>query len=162
MIVDLSFPYNHGVNASISEELSSITYARVDDAVACIRRLGQGTQMVKLDLQSAYRIIPVQHLLGIRWEDKVYVDRALPFGLRSAPKIFSAVADMLAWALHRAGILHLIHYLDDFLLMGAPDTDEGARVLELALTIFECLGIPVTRLRARLPSSPFWGYYWTL
>jgi hypothetical protein len=29
-------------------------------------------------------------------------------------RFFSAVADLIAWALHVAGIDHLIHYLDDF------------------------------------------------
>ena len=39
----------------------------------------------------------------------------LPFGLRqSAPKIFNAVADALAWHLHQAGIRH---YLDDFIIV---------------------------------------------
>ena len=88
-------------------ELSSITYARVDDAVECILRLGVGTMLVKVDLKNDYRNIPIHpqdhHLLGITWEDRVYIDRALSFGLRSAPKIFSAVADMLAWALYHAG-----------------------------------------------------------
>ena len=75
MIVDLSFPYNDGVNADISEELSSIASEWMTQLHAFV-----GTQMVKLDLQSAYRIIPIhpqdQHLLEIKWEDKVYVDRA--------------------------------------------------------------------------------------
>ena len=55
---------------------------------------------MKLDLKDAYRMVPVhpddQHLLGISWRDGIYVDRALPFGLRSAPKLFSTVADALA------------------------------------------------------------------
>ena len=156
MIVDLSFPFNHSVNTGISEELSSITYARVDDAVAQILQLGPGTMLVKLDLKNAYRIIPVhpqdQHLLGISWQGRTYIDRALPFGLRSAPKIFSAVADMMAWALHWAGIRHLIHYLDDFLLMGAPNTEEGAHVLAIALRIFDILGIPVAAHKTEGPS----------
>ena len=64
-----------------------------------IRHLGKGTQVVKVDLKQAYRQVPVhsqdQHLLAISWERRVYVDRAMPFGLRSAPKIFTAVADMI-------------------------------------------------------------------
>jgi hypothetical protein len=79
-------------------------------------------------------------------------DRALPFELRSAPKIFSAVADVMAWALHWAGIL--IHYLDDFLLMGAPNSEEGAQILHLAIRTFQLLGIPVTAQKWRVP--PCW------
>ncbi len=49
----------------------------------------------KGDILSAYRNIPVHDraLLGMEWEGQLFVDRVLPFGLRSAPKIFLAVAD---------------------------------------------------------------------
>ena len=118
----------------------------MDDAVEHIQQLGKGAQLVKLDLKSAYRVIPVhphdQHLLAISWGGGIYVDRALPFGLRSAPKIFSTVADMVAWALHCAGIKHQIHYLNDFLFMGVPDTEEGAQGLSIAQTVLQHLGIP--------------------
>ena len=33
--------------------------------------------------------------LRMKWQGQVYVDAALPFGLRSAPKIFNALADAL-------------------------------------------------------------------
>lgn len=157
MIVDLSFPRGHSTNDSISRELSSIMYASVDDAVGHIIRLGRGTQLVKLDLKNAYRIVPVhpqdQHFLAIAWEGETYVDCALPFGLRSAPKIFSAVADMITWALHCAGIKCQIHYLDDFLFMGAPDTDEGAQALEIALRVLRHLGVPVAVHKTEGPAA---------
>ena len=147
MIVDLSYPFKNSVNDGISSELASLSYASVDEAVDQILRLGRGTQLVKLDLKQAYRNIAVhpqdQHLLAVSWGGNVYVDGALPFGLRSAPKIFSAVADMLAWALHRAGIRYQLHYLDDFLFLGAPDTEEAARALAVALGILNHLGVPV-------------------
>ena len=60
------------------------------------------------------------------------MDRVLPFGLRSAPKLYSAVADMMTWALHKAGIQHLTRYLDDFLFLVVPHTDDGAQILSLA------------------------------
>lgn len=157
MIVDLSFPRDHSVNSGISPELSSITYAKVDDAVDMILKLGVGTQLVKLDLKSAYRIVPIHpqdhHLLAVAWEGETYIDRALPFGLRSAPKIFSAVADMISWVLHCVGIRHQLHYLDDFLFLGAPNTDEGERALRIALWIFEFLGIPVAVHKTEGPST---------
>ena len=157
MIVDLSYPPSRSVNDGIAKEPSSMSYASVDDAVECIQRLGPGTELIKVDLKNAYRIIPVHpqdhHLLAIRWEDRTYIDRALPFGLRSAPKIFSGVADMLAWALHWAGIQHQIHYLDDFLFMVAPGTDNGAHVLALARRVLQHLGVPVAVHKTEGPST---------
>ena len=59
---------------------------------------GQGAFMAKLDLEAAYRHVPVhpddQGLLAVKWGNEVYVDSVLPFGLRSAPKIFTAVAGL--------------------------------------------------------------------
>jgi hypothetical protein len=53
--------------------------------------------MAKVDIKKAYRMIPVhpadRHLLGMQWDGQLILDAALPFGLRSAPKIFTAVAD---------------------------------------------------------------------
>ena len=61
-------------------------------------------------------------MLAIQWEGQTYLDTALPFGLRSAPKLFSAVADAVAWGMWRRGIRYQLHYLDDYLLLGPPGT----------------------------------------
>lgn len=85
--MDLSDPENRSVNSGIDSALCSLSYITVDDAVAIILEKGRGTMLAKLDLESAYRIMPDdRHLLGMEWNDKLYVDSALPFGLRSAPK----------------------------------------------------------------------------
>ena len=120
--------------------------------------------LIKMDLERAYRQIPIlpedHSLLGISWEGRTYVDRALPFGLRSAPKIFSAVADMMAWALHKAGIEHLIHYLDDFLFLVAPNTNDGERIRLLVLEVFAALGIPVAVHKTEGPSCCVHSFSW--
>ena len=108
MIVDMSFPHGNSVNDGIPPELCSLAYASVDDAIEHILQLGRSTQLVKMDLKDAYRMVPVhphnQSLLGISWRGRTYVDRALTFGLRSAPKLFSAVADAIARVLHCQGV----------------------------------------------------------
>ena len=89
------------------------------DAARRVVECGQGALLAKLDLKLAYRMVPVHPddspLLGITWKGSTYIDKVLPFGLRSAPIIFSAVADGLAWALFAEGVEYSIHYLDDFL-----------------------------------------------
>ena len=157
MIVDLSHPAGGSVNDGISPHLCSLQYASVDDAVKIIQKLGVGTQLVKLDIKDAYRIVPIHpadyHLLGINWDGKTYIDRALPFGLRSAPKIFSAVADTIAWVLTQSGIQHHLHYLDDFLFLCAPHSQSGAQALEIALRLFNMLGIPVASHKTEGPAT---------
>ena len=157
LIVDLSCPDGRSVNDGISSETCSLQYASLDDAVAMIRLMGRGTKLVKVDLKDAYRIIPVHpsdySVLGIAWKGKTYIDRALPFGLRSAPKIFSAVADFIAWALYQQGVAHQLHYLDDFLFLGAPNTEEASRVLETVTKVLHMLGIPIAVHKTEGPDT---------
>ena len=109
------------MNDGIPADLCSLQYATVEHAAGLVQACGRGALMAKLDLKSAYRKIPVhpnhQMLLGIEWAGVTYIDKALPFGLRSAPKIFSAIADALTWAMIQAGVHTVIHYLDDFFFL---------------------------------------------
>lgn len=157
LIVDLSHPTGSSVNDGISPDQCSLHYASVDDAVNIIQKLGRDTELVKLDIKDAYRIVPVHpadyHLLGIHWKGDTYIDRALPFGLRSAPKVFNAVADLVAWALHQQGITYQLHYLDDFLFLGMPGSPQGARYLTTALDTFRSIGIPVAAQKTVGPAT---------
>ena len=82
--------------------------------------------MAKTDVHSAYRIVSVhpedQGLLGMMWEGSLFIDTALPFGLRSAPEIFNAIEDVVDWFAREQGVDPLLHYLDDFLTMGTADS----------------------------------------
>ncbi len=99
LIIDLSSPEDASVNDGIDARLCSLDYPTVHDAAKIVRELGKGALLVKLDLKNAYRVVPVNPqdhpLLAMKWDDEVLIDGALPFGLRSAPKIFTAVADTL-------------------------------------------------------------------
>ena len=64
------------------------------------------------------------------------MDAALPFGLRSAPLIFSAIADVLQWVMEKMGIEWVAQYIDDFITMGAPSSNE--RVMDLAMMHEAC------------------------
>lgn len=147
LIVDLSAPRGASINDGIPAELSSLAYITVDQAARLVARSGRGALMAKTDLHSAYRHVPVhqedQRLLGLEWDGQTFRDTALPFGLRSAPKIFSAVADDLAWALQCEGVSLSVHYLDDFLFWGPPESQQCAVALSAAVSTFMRLGFPI-------------------
>ena len=98
---------------------------------------------------------PEDHrLLGMIWNGQVYVDTCLPFGLCSAPKIFSAVADGIAWVMHCKGLQSIIHYLDDFLLVGPPrDLTSCQSDLTTALETCASLGFPIAPEKVEGPST---------
>ena len=118
--------------------------------------LGQGFQLAKIDILDAYRIIPVyleeQPFMALSWEGRVYIDCQLPFGLASAPAIFSAVAEALEWVLRRRGVRGVLRYLDDFLLLGAPGSPECSNALVITFATCEELGVPLAMDKVEVPA----------
>ena len=157
LIVDLSYPEGHSVNDGICEANCSLSYISVEMAAQSILKLGRGAEMAKVDIRNAYRNIPVhpddRWLLGVLWRGGVFIDAALPFGLRSAPKIFNAVADALEWIGRRNGIRNIYHYLDDFLVLGGPGTSECADALSTLIRWTQWLGLPVAEEKVEGPAT---------
>ena len=150
------------INDGISPELSSMSYVSLDHLASLVTSVGRGALLVKADIKEAYRMVPIhsndQHLLGIQWEDSIYIDRMLPFGLRSAPKVFSAIANTLQWILIQQDIKHILYYLDDFILI-ASCLDQAHSDKATLITTFHQLGIPLELSKLEGPSVrlPFLG-----
>ena len=91
MICDLSSPSGHSVNDGIPRDLCSLQYTSVDDAVGILQRLGRGTQLIKLDIQDAYRIVPVHpsdySLLGINWNREALTGTGRHISTGSCPLV---------------------------------------------------------------------------
>ena len=157
LIVDLSFPQGASVNDGISIPDSSMVYSSIDDAARMIASVGRGAWLAKIDISNAYRNIPVhpddRGFLGMRWGDQAYIDNQLPFGLRSAPILFNAYADALEWILRDQGVSKILHYLDDFLVIGAPDSGECQEYLDKMLAVCAALGVPLATEKVEGPSS---------
>ena len=88
-----------------------------------------------------------------------YIDAALPFDLRSAPKLFNALADALEWIAKHLGVEFLWHYLDDFITVGRPGTDDCAFQLKLLIELCHRLGVPLALEKIEGPNTclPFLG-----
>ena len=161
LIVNLSAPKGYSVNDGIDPQLTSLHYASVDDAVSVIQSLGAGALMAKLDLKAAYRNITVhpddRSLLGMLWDNTVFIDSALPFGLRSAPKIFSGIADGVLWAMWLNGARYLIHYLDDFMFFGHPHSPECSNALDVGLRTCAELGFVAHKIAGPTTCITFLG-----
>ena len=157
LITDLSFPEGSSVNDAIEKPLCSLKYISVEQVAEKAVQLGRGSLIAKIDIKSAYRLIPVspadRHYLGTEWKGNVYVDTKLPFGLRSAPKIFNAVADALEWCLSAEGVEAVYHYLDDFAVLGPPGSEQCHQSLALLKAICCELGIPLAPEKQAGPST---------
>ena len=95
-------------------------------------------------------IIPIHRddrgLLNMHWHGSICLDAALPFGLCSALKMFSAVAEALLWIIYTNDVTSRIHDLGDYFL-GSPDSDE------CALNLSETMTVPVTLHKLEGPTT---------
>ena len=158
MIPDLSSPDGYSVNDGIRKDPFTVQYMKVDNTIDGIMSLGQRTLLVKFDVESTYRIIPVhpndRYILGMQWQGNYFVDMALPFGLGSAPHIFSSVADLAEWDLKKQyDVCFLLHYLDDFRTLGPPNSQTCQRNLDTYIQQFQDLGIPLHPDKLEGPST---------
>ena len=78
----------------------------------------KGDFVFKIELQDAYFHVPIHQTsrkyLRFAFENEVYQFRVLPFGLNTAPQIFTRLGHTLTGYLHSLGI-SVIPYLDDWL-----------------------------------------------
>ena len=150
-------PSRMSVNDGINKEWCSLSYVSVDDIAARVVQYGRGALLAKFDLKSAYRQVPVhpddRWLLGMEWRGQFYIDMVLPFGLRSAPAIFNAVAEALAFVIRQRGVRGLDHYPDDFSIVGRPKSTECRQNLQTALGICDELGFPVAAEKTEGPAT---------
>ena len=157
VIEDLSAPAHNSINDNIHRDLIHVVYSSINVAALLMHHLGKHSLMAKIDIQDAYRLIPIHPMdrsfLGVMWQGGVYVDCQLPFGIASAPAVFSAFAEALKWILRSRGVHNLIYYLDDFLLFGTPGSSECVQALHSTLTTCHELGIPLDLHKVEGPTT---------
>ena len=107
-------------------------------------------------MESAYRTVQVhpddRKLLGMHWKGGFYVDNVLPFWLRSAPKIYNALADAMQWNIRKSSS-EVLDYLDDFLIFGQPGPEGCDKALARSLDLCAILGVPIAAHKTEVPAT---------
>ena len=94
-----------------------------------------------------------RHLLMISWNNSIYIDLCIPFGLCSAPKLFNVAADLLQWIAEYNGVIPLLHYLDDFLILGPPQSNICNYNLATLKHLCRRLGVPLALEKVEGPTT---------
>lgn len=97
---------------------------------------------MSLDIKDAYLHVPIfpphQRYLRFAFQDHHYKFKSLPFGLMSAPQVFTKIMATATAAVRTSGI-SITPYLDD-LLIKAPSLIEAQRLLKITMDKLQELG----------------------
>ena len=117
------------VNDGINKELCSLSFTSIDTVANKIITREVGTLQAKMDIKQAYWLVLVHQtdhrLLEMQWKGKIY--KTLPIGLRSAPLIFSSLADALVWIMEQRAASFIDCYIDDFITLGHKNAKSTSR-----------------------------------
>ena len=102
------------------------------EGLHCLKTLlRKGDHMTSIDLKDTYFSVLIhkssQRFLGFIWGTKHYTFLGLPFGLSSAPRIFTKLLKPVAAFLRKQGY-RIIIYLDDVILLLASSKEEALRL----------------------------------
>ena len=82
------------------------------------------------------------------------MDLPLLFSIRSVPFIFNSVADLVEWILrHAHNVSDLMHYLDDLITSGPPESSQCADNMATSLAACRAIGLPLHPGKCIGPSS---------
>ena len=122
------------------------------ETLGSILPLRPGDWTASIDLKDAYHHVPIapasRDLLGFTVAKSTYHFKALPFGLRPAPRLFTRLVACVAAFLRQRG-LRLFCYLDD-LLLAAESRDLLSRQLHFLLQTVQALGFLINWEKSEL------------
>ncbi|XP_062578413.1 uncharacterized protein LOC134240321 isoform X1 [Saccostrea cucullata] len=158
MITHLSYPESNSINDYIDPELCTVNYSSFDKVVDMISVLGKGALLGKVDVKSAFRLIPIYpgdfDLLGFSEDGLYYIDKCLPMGCAISCKIWETFATFLHWLPEfRTGLETLDHYLDDFIFAGKGGTSECSRLMENFKSVTTDIGVPLAEDKTAGPTT---------
>jgi len=128
---------------------------KMETPVSVLRAVRKGQWLTSLDLSDAYFHIPIhqasRRYLRFLHQGVVWQFKALPFGLNTAPRVFTKVTAPLAAYAHVHGVnLHL--YIDDWLLN--PESEQESLChTQWLIHLSTRLGWLVNRLKSDLTPS---------
>ena len=134
------------------------------DKVGC-KYIQRGDWMCTVDLSDAYNHLCISKhdakFAGLQWNGKSYIWQGMGFGLKSAPWEFTTVLRAALKPLR--GVIRLVDYLDDLLILGRSPQECAAHTATL-ISWLEILGFTINREKSSLSPSQeveYLGWRWS-
>lgn len=128
---------------------------KMETLESVLKFLRSGFWATKVDLAQGYFHIPIhpdsRKLLGFIWDGITYEFQVLPFGLNSAPVIFTKVMKEVVKKWRLEGAIVFI-YIDDILILGRS-SEECNEITKRVITDLEYLGFLIRKEKCQLIPS---------
>lgn len=102
------------------------SHFKIEDFRTTLKLMSRDCFMATLDIKNAYHFVKIhpdsRKYLRFQWDGKLYQFNVLPFGLSTAPYVFTKMTKPIVKTLRSGGFLSTI-YLDDLILIGSSYQD---------------------------------------
>ena len=129
------------------------------------QHIQHGDYAFSIDLQDAYLHVPIVkhhcHFLHFVWHNVPYQWKVLPFGLATAPRVFTFLTKPILFLCHCKG-LHIVIYLDDILVL-ISSMQAGKRACSFLCSLLVHVGLHINFSKSNLYLSQtfsFLGLCW--
>ena len=159
VIIDLSWPKGQSINDNIHPSTYMGTpfllkFPTIDDITGRIKALKSNCLIYKVDLQRAFRQLRLDPgdivYTGLSFDNKTYVDTAIPFGYRHGSMACQRFTDAIRFVMHQHGYF-LANYIDD--LIGCDPPKIAYAGYQFLLTLLKSLGVPISQDKLCSPST---------
>lgn len=135
------------LNKSISTK-----HFKLEDLRTAINLINKGCFMSTIDLKDAYFLIPIhsdhKKYLRFQFDGKLFQFNVLPFGLNTAPFVFTKIMKPVISLLRSCGFLSTI-YLDDILLI-SNTYESCASEVSYTISLLQSLGFIINKEKSTL------------
>ena len=156
LITNLSFLTKDAINNFIHREKSTVHYQPFDTALHLINTYGLGSFLAKSDIDSAFRLIPMNlrsiQLLRLKLDGEYYIDTMLPFGASSSCQLFELFATFMGISIMQHTGCQISHYLDDFFFC-APMFEGCLQLLTAFQTLCRFINCPLSADKTEGPAQ---------
>lgn len=132
-----------------------VEHFKMEDRNTALKLITKNCFMGSIDLTEAYFLIPItsshRKYLRFRFSGRLYEFTCIPFGLCTAPLVFTKLMKPVVTALRAEGLLSVV-YLDDFLLIGNT-FDHCQQNISRTIAKLEKLGFVINYTKSSLIPS---------
>lgn len=145
------------MNDLILNHITSAKYEDFDHVAHLIRRAGVCSLIAKVDIQNAFRIMPIPPscipLFGFFWRNKFYFDKYLPMGCSISCTLFERFSSAIQFALLSKVSFSVSHILDDFIFISPANSILCQKQLDSFLALASYAGTSIKPYKTVQPST---------